>query len=183
MAQEIVAWCDVCRSEAGSDVRGRTIPISINGDQPRGIDLCHIHEDKILGPLVELLEKYGVHEDASGDLQAVPYEQRPRKRTEDTKHPFQCFFCTVAYATAMSLGKHFETSHGLVGIPRNQQGIYGSTCPVCEERTGSLGDHVARRHQMTVMEAFRRALAGGNRNHVVAGHLEWLQAHRAGAAA
>lgn len=55
MAQEIVTWCDVCMRD-GDRVPGSTLKVEVGDVGPSQVDLCSLHFEEYVTPLVSLIE-------------------------------------------------------------------------------------------------------------------------------
>ena len=155
MAQEIITWCDVCLLE---DVRAAatTTVLTVNGRKPVGVDLCPVHEDQILKPLLELMIGSG-----------RPADQRPRPLPKSTAPAagdgasFACPFCDVPYDSPGGLARHFGAVHG-ASKPRLVD-VLGTDCPVCGETFGvRMGKHIRAMHNQSTPEAFAAARDAGD---------------------
>jgi len=146
MAQEIVTWCDLCETEHPR--RGNSVGITIDTLQPVSLDLCHEHNDVLLGQVYDAIAKYGRRVDKPERPAAqgqIPHRDRPRN-TGSERRPFKCLLCEVTYATGQSVARHYRQQHGLTGVDSSES-IYGLTCPICSRsfaESKTLGHHASQ---------------------------------------
>lgn len=169
MAQEIVRLCDPClvEDQARVPANGHTIDL---GAGPMVIDLCESHEARLLKPVLDLLELYGV---AEGGKHAKPRRKRreaapakPAAEVVDVAegHQHACPWCEYAVNSAGAFRRHLAEVHGVGGF----SGWVGNTCPLCGSKhqprgADSLAGHVAAVHGLpSVSRAVVAARAAGD---------------------
>lgn len=141
-----MTWCDPCHAEEKL-VEGRTVPIQIDGTA-RLLEICPRHEQRLLVPLVALLEQFGVE---------------PTGRTaEETDTPalvtmqsMPCPGCTKVFSARTNLLNHIRYSHGI-------NTAAGLECPDCDMTFNNPMQTAAHRrnaHDYDPLEDSLRVLA------------------------
>lgn len=135
---EIRVWCDT--EHAVRRPGDTTVPIAVNGQPPRTVDLCAACSAALLDPLVALLEKHGAPVEPA---QPAPTGAR-KGRTPEGGRPVQCLWCPATF-TASSVGgfnRHLRVEHGL---PTTSDLF--TVCPICgKDGLSTMGRHLANQH-------------------------------------
>lgn len=112
MATEVTVerWCDVHLAVDDERVSASSYEVLGPGGRSRYVDLCDEHEAEFLGPVRELLSRFGTTKPDHPTRTTRPAPFPPERGTG-----YPCLLCEQEYGSSSGLATHYVSAHGYPG--------------------------------------------------------------------